>query len=90
MKILGNTPSEDSAEQLGIPFLLKMQDEILLFSPHFIDDTLKTKAERAKDSLISRKYMFLAKIFCIEVYEKKKKKKKKNILKKPNGETSVY
>ena len=33
-------------QHLGIPFLLKMQHEVLFFfSPHFIGDTLNTKAE---------------------------------------------
>ena len=35
------------------------------FSPHFIDDTLNTRAECVRDSLICRKYMFLAKIFAL-------------------------
>ena len=29
-------------QHLGIPFLLKMQHEVLFFSPHLIDDTLNT------------------------------------------------
>ena len=52
-------------QHLGIPFLLKMQHEVLFFSPHFIDDTLNTRAECVRDSLICRKYMFLAKIFAL-------------------------
>ena len=52
-------------QRLGIPFLLKMEHEVLFFSPHFIDDTLNTKAECVKDSLICRKYMFLAKTFAL-------------------------
>ena len=42
-----------------------MQHEVLFFSPHFIDDTLNTRAECVRDSLICRKYMFLAKIFAL-------------------------
>ena len=53
-------------QHLGIPFLLKMQHEVLFFSPHFIDDTLNTRAECVRDSLICRKYMFLAKIFALK------------------------
>ena len=45
-----------------------MQHDVLFFSPHFIDDTLNTKAECVRDSLICGKYMFLAKNICIEVY----------------------
>ena len=42
-----------------------MQHEVLFFSPHFIDDTLNTRAECVRDSLICKKYMFLAKIFAL-------------------------
>ena len=42
-----------------------MQHEVLFFSPHFIGDTLNTKAECVKDSLICRKYLFLAKTFAL-------------------------
>ena len=42
-----------------------MQHEVLFFSPHFVDDTLNTRAECVRDSLICRKYMFLAKIFAL-------------------------
>ena len=42
-----------------------MQHEVVFFSPHFIDDTLNTRAECVRDSLICRKYMFLAKIFAL-------------------------
>ena len=42
-----------------------MQHEVLFLSPHFIDDTLNTMAECVRDSLICRKYMFLAKIFAL-------------------------
>ena len=43
-----------------------MQYEVLFFiSPHFIDDTLNTRAECVRDSLICRKYMFQAKIFAL-------------------------
>ena len=38
---------------------------LLFFSPHFIDDTLNTRAECVRDSLMCRKYMFLAKIFAL-------------------------
>ena len=72
MKIFGNTPSADSA---GSRDSLSSQNAtwglVLFFcccfflSPHFIDDTLKTKAECVKDSLICRKYMFLAKAFAL-------------------------
>ena len=64
MKILGIPPPQ-IVQHLGIPFLLKMQHEVLFFSPHFIDDTLNTRAECVRDSLICRKYMFLAKIFAL-------------------------
>ena len=50
-------------QHIGIPFLLKMQPEVLFFSPHFIDHTLNTRAECVRDSLICRKYM--AKIFAL-------------------------
>ena len=42
-----------------------MQHEVLFFSPDFIDDTLNTRAECERDSLICKKYMFLAKIFAL-------------------------
>ena len=42
-----------------------MQHEVLFFFPHFIDDTLNTRAECVRDSLICRKYMFLVKIFAL-------------------------
>ena len=42
-----------------------MQHEVLFFSPHFIGDTLNTKAECVKDSLICRKYLFLAETFAL-------------------------
>ena len=42
-----------------------MQHDVLFFSSHFIDDTLNTRAECVRDSLICRKYMFLAKIFAL-------------------------
>ena len=42
-----------------------MQHEVLFLSPHFIVDTLNTRAECVRDSLICRKYMFLAKIFAL-------------------------
>ena len=42
-----------------------MQHEVLSFAPHFIDETLNTKAECVKDSLLCRKYMFLAKTFAL-------------------------
>ena len=51
-------------QDLGIPFLLKMQHEVL-FSPHCIGDILNIKAECVKDSLICRKYLFLAKTFAL-------------------------
>ena len=38
---------------------------LFFFSPHFIDDTLNIRAECVRDSLICRKYMFLAKIFAL-------------------------
>ena len=44
-----------------------MQHEVLFFSPHFIDDTLNTRAECVRDSLICRKYVSGQNI-CIEVY----------------------
>ena len=60
-------PLGQTVQHPGIPFLLKMQHEVLLlfFSPHFIGDTLNTKAECVKDSLICRKYLFLAKTFAM-------------------------
>ena len=58
-------PPPQPVQRLGIPFLLKMQHGVLFFSPHFIDDTLNTKAECVKDSLICRKYMFLARTFAL-------------------------
>ena len=67
MKILGNIPSADIAASRD-SFSSQMQYEVLLlffFSPHFIDDTLNTKAECVKDSLICGKYMFLAKTFAL-------------------------
>ena len=64
MKILGNTPSADSAASQDS---LSSQNATwgIVFSPHFIDDTLNTRAECMRDSLICRKYMFLAKIFAL-------------------------
>ena len=62
---LGKYPPPQTVQHLGIPFLLKMQHEVLFFSPHFIGDTLNTKAESVKDSLICRKYLFLAKTFAL-------------------------
>ena len=64
MKILGNTPSADSASSRDS---LSSQNATwgIFFSPHFIDDTLNTRAECVRDSLICRKYMFLAKIFAL-------------------------
>ena len=65
MKILGNTASA-AVQRLGIPFLLKMEHEVIVFFlfflfcfffSHFIDDTLNTQAECVKDSLICRKYV---------------------------------
>ena len=62
-------PPPQTVQRLGIPFLLKMQHEVLLFffSPHFIDDTFNTKAECVKDSLICRKYVSGQNI-CMKVY----------------------
>ena len=64
MKILGNTPSADSAASRDS---LSSQNATwgIVFSPHFIDDVLNTRAECVRDSLICRKYMFLAKIFAL-------------------------
>ena len=69
MKILGNTPSAE--HRLGIPFLLnlKVQHEVLYFAPHFVNETLNTKAECVKDSLICRKHMFVAKTFALRSME---------------------
>ena len=69
MKILGNMcPSADSAASRvhSSAFFSKWEHEVLkFFSPPFIDDTLNTRAECVRDSLICRKYMFLAKIFAL-------------------------
>ena len=64
MKILGNTPSADSAASRDS---LSPQNATwgIVFYPHFINDTLNTRAECVRDSLICRKYMFLAKIFAL-------------------------
>ena len=67
MKILGNTPSANSAASRDS---LSSQNAtwgcfFFFFSPHFIDDTLNIRAECVRDSLICRKYMFLAKIFAL-------------------------
>ena len=64
MKILGNTPSADSAASRD-SLSSQNANEVLFFSPHFIDDTLNKRAECVRDSLICRKYMFLAKIFAL-------------------------
>ena len=65
MKILGNTPSADSAASRDSLSSQNATWGIVFFSPHFIDDTLNTRAECVRDSLICRKYMFLAKIFAL-------------------------
>ena len=64
MKILGNTPSADSAAS-RVSLSSQNATWAIFLSPHFIDDTLNTKAECVKDSLICRKYMFLAKMFAL-------------------------
>ena len=61
MKILGNTPSPDSAASRDFLSSQNSTWGIVFFSPHFIDDTLNTRAECVRDPLICRKYMFLAK-----------------------------
>ena len=63
MKILGNTPSADSAASRDSLSSQNATMRYCFFSPHFIDDTLNTRAICVRDSLICRKYMFLAKIF---------------------------
>ena len=64
---LGKYPLRRQCSISGFPFFSKcnMKYCCFFFSPHFIDDTLNTRAECVRDSLICRKYMFLAKIFAL-------------------------
>ena len=64
MKIMENTPSADSAASRD-SLSSQTATSVLFFSPHFIDDTLNTRAECVRDSLICKNYMFLAKIYAL-------------------------